>query len=170
MAIAVSQIAINAYAPDGAQAINLYTLGEAQNLTLSQLVAAICIQAADAYECQSVSRMNRMNAHVENLERASQIMESLADGTISAAAWSSDKTFLENQLGVTGLPSSVSSYTDRLNAAKQIGATLEGTTRDTQQDMIEVQSLISKRDVSFATSTNIIRAFAASGQGTAANF
>lgn len=170
MAIGITQIATNAYAPDGAKAINLYSLGEAQNLTLSQMVAAICLQAADAYECQSVTRMNRMNTDVEALNRAAQIMQALADGTQSMTAWHDDKTFLENYFGITGLPAIINSYTERLGAAKMIGAALEGSTRDAQQDMIEVQSLISKRDVSYATSSNIVRALGASTQGTAANF
>lgn len=170
MAIGITQIATNAYAPDGAQAINLFSLGEAQNLTLGQLVAAICIQAADAYEAQSVSRMNQMNLRVDNLEQASEILSKLANGTMSSSEWSAAKTFLNAAYGITGLPNSISAYNDRLDATRTIGATLEGQTSDTQQDMIEVQSLISQRDVSYSTSTNILRALNTSNQSTAANF
>ena len=170
MAIGISQIATNAYAPDGAQAINLYSLGDAQGLTLGQLVSAICIQAADAYETQSVSRMNRMNQRLDSLNQAADILTQLAQGAIALTQWNTYKAFLENALGVSGLPTSVSTYTDRMSAVRQIGAALEGHTSDTQQDMIEVQSLISQRDVSFSTSTNIVRALGTAIQSTAANF
>jgi hypothetical protein len=59
--IEASQIATNRYAPAGSRAINLYSTGTAENLTLGQLVSAVCIRTAGALEEQSVNKMNMID-------------------------------------------------------------------------------------------------------------
>ncbi|MBO5939587.1 MAG: hypothetical protein J6R18_00120 [Kiritimatiellae bacterium] len=54
--IEASQIATNRYAPEGSEAINLFSTGAAENLTLGQLVAAVCVRTAGALKEQSVNK------------------------------------------------------------------------------------------------------------------
>ena len=56
MSIQASQIAMNRYAPAGSEAINLYSTGTAENLTIGQLVASVCVRTAGALEEQSVNK------------------------------------------------------------------------------------------------------------------
>ena len=58
MAIGIETIAVNRYAPQGANAISLYSNGLADGLTLGQLAISVCLHAASAYEGQSVVKMN----------------------------------------------------------------------------------------------------------------
>ena len=83
MAIEANQIAVNRYAPAGSDAINLYSTGTAENLTLGQLVSAVCIRTAGALEEQSVNKMNMMSVGTAKLEKTSDYMRQIAEGTMS---------------------------------------------------------------------------------------
>lgn len=170
MAISEVTIATNAYAPSGAQAINLYSTDSASDLTLGQLTAAICIQAAAAMEGQSVAMMNRMNADLDVLDTASSYIKRLSDMDETISDWSTIKSWLSANLGLTSLPDSVSSYDDRMTAVESIGTALSNATQETQEDMIDIQSAITSRDVAFSTSSNIISKLGTSLQRVAANF
>ena len=60
--IEVNTIGTNRYAPENSAAINLYGYDYASNLTLTQLIQAVCIRTAAMYEAQSVTKMNMMTA------------------------------------------------------------------------------------------------------------
>ena len=156
MSIETNQIAVNRYAPDGNQAINLYSTETAGNLTLSQLVAAVCIRAAGALEEQSVNKMNIMSIGTETLEKASSYMQQIAEETLSD--WATAKAYLSDTVGVAGLPDDLSSYERRMQAVSAIKERLETLTQQAQEDMIDMQTLINRRDMTFNTSSNIVKA------------
>ena len=156
MSIETNQIAVNRYAPDGNQAINLYSTETAGNLTLGQLVAAVCIRAAGALEEQSVNKMNIMSIGTETLEKASSYMQQIAEETLSD--WATAKAYLSDTVGVAGLPDDLSSYERRMQAVSAIKERLETLTQQAQEDMIDMQTLINRRDMTFNTSSNIVKA------------
>ena len=155
MSIEANAIAVNRYAPEGSKAINLYSTSTAENLTVGQLVSAICIRTACALEEQSVNKMNRMNANTEKLEQASTYLQQIAESTLTD--WTSAKDYLESALGVTGLPDDLSTYNRRMQAVNAIKEKLEGMTQQAQEDMIDLQTLINRRDLSYNTSSNIVK-------------
>ena len=156
MSVEVSQIAVNRYAPEGSQAINLYSTETAGNLTLGQLVAAVCIRTAGALEEQSVNKMNMMSIGTEQLEKASDYMQQIAEETLSD--WATAKAYLSDTVGVAGLPDDLSSYERRMQAVSAIKERLETLTQQAQEDMIDMQTLINRRDMTFNTSSNIVKA------------
>lgn len=166
MSIETSQISINRYAPEGSQAINLYSTETAGDLTLSQLVAAVCIRAAGALEEQSVNKMNMMSIGTEQLDKASVYMQQIAEGTMSD--WAAAKAYLSNTVGVMGLPEDLSSYERRMQAVDAIKERLDVLTQQAQEDMIDMQTLINRRDMTFNTSSNIVKAIGNSKVNTAA--
>ena len=166
MSIEANQIAVNRYAPDGNQAINLYSTETAGNLTLSQLVAAVCIRAAGALEEQSVNKMNMMSIGTETLEKASDYMQQIAEETLSD--WATAKAYLSDTVGVAGLPEDLSSYEKRMQAVNAIKERLETLTQQAQEDMIDMQTLINRRDMTFNTSSNIVKAIGNSKLNAAA--
>ena len=153
--IEASQIATNRYAPAGSEAINLYSTGTAEDLTLGQLVAAVCIRTAGALEEQSVNKMNLMSVGTEKLEKTSAYMQAIADESMSD--WATAKSYLTNTIGVTGLPDDLSTYEKRMQAVNVIKEKLEAMTQQAQEDMIDLQTLINRRDMTFNTSSNIIK-------------
>ena len=70
MPIESIQIATNRYAPAGSEAIQMYDTGASGPLSLGQLVQAVCLRSAAAYEAQSVVKMNTMNAGTVRLDAA----------------------------------------------------------------------------------------------------
>ena len=154
--IEASQIATNRYAPAGSEAINLYSTGAAENLTLGQLVAAVCVRTAGALEEQSVNKMNMMNVGTEKLEKASLYMQEIAEERMSD--WTTAKTYLADTVGVSGLPDDLSTYEKRMQAVNAIKDKLETMTQQAQEDMIDLQTLINRRDMTYNTSSNVIKA------------
>ena len=154
--IEATQIATNRYAPAGSRAINLYSTGTAENLTLGQLVSAVCIRTAGALEEQSVNKMNMMSIGTEKLEKASLYMQEIAEERMSD--WATAKTYLADTVGVSGLPDDLSTYEKRMQAVNAIKEKLDSMTQQAQEDMIDLQTIINRRDMTYNTSSNVIKA------------
>ena len=165
MSIEANMIAENRYAPEGSKAINLYSTSTADNLTLGQLVSAVCIRTAGALEEQSVNKMNLMNVGTEKLEKASVYMQEIAEERMSD--WATAKTYLADTVGVSGLPDDLSTYEKRMQAVNAIKDKLETMTQQAQEDMIDLQTLINRRDMTYNTSSNVIKAMGNSKSNSA---
>lgn len=160
------QIATNRYAPPGAEAINMYNL-DGEQLTLGQLYIAVCIRAGANMEAQTITKVNGMNANTELLRTASGYLQQLAEGNVSD--WGAMRNWLVGTLGVDSstLPNSVNSYADRYKAINAMKVKMEALTRQAQEDMIDVQSMISKRDVAYTTGTSLVKSLGGSQNNTA---
>ena len=168
--IGIEQIATNRYAPSGSEAINLYSTGVegGSGLTLGQLAIAVCLTAAAAYEGQSVVKMNRMAGGSEKLEKMAAFMEEIADG---GGDWPTIKAYCKNNLDITDeLPDSIDTYAKRMSAITALKTKANALTQQQQTDMIDLQTLVNRRDVAYSASSNIIRALGSSQNGSATNF
>ena len=169
--ISTIEIATNRYAPRGSEAINLYATGleGGSDLTLGQLVIAVSIRSAAAYEAQSVVKMNAINSDSVILDAAADWMATVADGT---ADWTQAKAFCTGKLGIDAstLPDNLNSYDKRMTAVAALKAKIDAMVQQQQQDMIDLQTLVNRRDVAYSASSNIVRALGTSMSGGAANF
>ena len=164
-------IAINRNAPIDAQAINLYSNGleGGSGLTLGQLVISVCLHSAAAYEGQSVVKMNTMTAGSVKLDTASKWMEQIAAGT---ADWTAAKAYLTGTLGIPAstLPSDINTYDRRIAAITALKEKVDALAQQQQRDMIDLQTLVNRRDVAYSTSSNVVRSLGSSQEANAANF
>ena len=169
MAIGVETIAVNRYAPQGADAISLYSNGSAEGLTLAQLAISVCLQAASAYEGQSVVKMNILTNGSVKLDGAAQWMEKIANGS---ADWTQAKAYITSELGISdaALPDAINTYDKRMAAVKAVKEKIDALTQQQQRDMIDMQTLVNRRDVAYSTSSNVVRTLGASQEADAANF
>jgi hypothetical protein len=169
--IAIETIATNRYAPSGSEAINLYSTGVegGSGLTLGQLAIAVCLTAAAAYEGQSVVKMNEMSSDSLVLDDAADWMATVADGT---ADWAQAKAFCTGKLGIDAntLPDNLNSYDKRMTVVTAMKAKIDAMVQQQQQDMIDLQTLVNRRDVAYSASSNIVRAFGTSMSNDANNF
>lgn len=192
----IDEIAIgtNKYG-DPTDSIKLYGYGEAQNLTLGQLVNAVCCRAGFALETQSVSLVNVMTVRTRRLSAAAKVMQTLVDGaekgydtelelegygTITARKFLTEVmgykiTVLndnaEKTVKVQGdLPADVSAENDRLKVYSAMKEKLDTMTTESQRRMIDLQSCMSRRDVVFASATNIVQTLGAVLQTVADNY
>ncbi|MBQ6470775.1 MAG: hypothetical protein IJJ33_02215 [Victivallales bacterium] len=164
------QVSTNRYAPPGAQAVNMYSMDGGEKLTLGQLMAAVCIRAGMNKEAQSVNKMNIMNNNVEDLKTASEYLDQLATNSVSN--WATVRDFLRNTLGMTSaeVPDSLdTSYSGRFKVINAMKNHMEALTRQAQEDMIDVQSLISQRDVAFTTGSSLVKSTGGSSNNIASN-
>ncbi len=159
--ITTEQISTNRYAPSGADAVNMYGTSLAKPLTLGQLVIAVSIRSAAAYEAQSVLKMNRMASGSVLLEEASGWLAKVADGS---ADWAAAKAFCVDTLGISAstLPENLDSYGNRMAAVKAMKAKIDALTQSQQEEMIDVQTLVNRRDVAYSASSNMVRALGTS--------
>ena len=169
MAIGIETIAVNRYAPQGADAISLYSNGSAEGLTLGQLAISVCLHAASAYEGQSVVKMNILTRGAVKLDGAAQWMEKIANGS---ADWAQAKAYITSELGISdaALPDAINTYDKRMAAVKAVKEKIDALTQQQQRDMIDMQTLVNRRDVAYSTSSNVVRTLGASQEADAANF
>ena len=165
------QIATNRYAPDGADAINLYATGAAESLTLGQLVIAVSLHSAAAYEAQSVNKMNSMASGSQLLSEAADWLERMVKNS-PPVNWARFEAFCINTLGVdaNALPPDGVSFDRRMQAAKAMKGKMDALAQSRQQEMIDLQTLVNRRDVAYSTSSNIVRALGTSMNSDAMNF
>lgn len=169
MPIESIQIAVNRYAPAGSEAIQMYDTGASGPLSLGQLVQAVCLRSAAAYEAQSVVKMNTMNAGTVRLDAAAAWLPRIVDGT---ANWTEAKAFLTGSMGIaaSALPADLSSYDRRMQAAAALKNAMDPLVQSQQEEMIDLQTLVNRRDVAFSTSSNVVRALGTSSMDNAQNF
>ena len=169
MPIESIQIATNRYAPAGSEAILMYDTGASGALTLGQLVQAVCIRSAAAYEAQSVNKMNKMTAGSVTLDAAAAWLPKLVDGS---ADWPAAKSFLTGTMGISAsaLPANLSSYDRRMQAADALKNQMDALVQSQQEEMIDLQTMVNRRDVAFSTSSNVVRALGTSSMDNAQNF
>ena len=171
--IEVDTIGTNRYAPENNAAINLYGYDYASNLTLAQLIQAVCIRSAAAYEAQSVIEMNMMTAGSQTLAEASVWLEQVADGS---ADWPTARAFCINQLKIpsASLPAvddqNITSYNKRMQVAAAMQDKMNALAQSQQEDMIDLQTMVNRRDVAYSTSSGVVRALGQSQMQDAANF
>ena len=171
--IEATSIATNRYAPEGSNAINMYSTGAegGSGLTLGQLAIAVSLRSAAAFEAQSVVKMNEATHGAQTLSDAAGWMAKVADGSVNSE-WTSFKAFATGELGVpaSALPADASSYDRRMQTASAMKARMDALAQTQQQSMIDLQSLVNRRDVAYSTSSSMVRTLAASQSTNAENF
>ena len=169
MPIELVQIATNRYAPAGSEAILMYDTGLSGPLTLGQLVQAVCIRTAAVLEAQSVTKMNTMTEGSVQLDTAAGYLSQIVKGT---ADWAAAKAYLTGTLHIpeSELPNNLSSYDKRIQAANALKARMDALAQDQQEDMIDLQTLVNRRDSAYSTASNVVRALATSSMDDAKNF
>jgi len=172
MAITIETISANRYAPQGSEAVNLYSNGldGGSGLTLAQIVIAVSLRSAAAYEAQGVIKMNMMSDGSGMLDKASKYMEELSDETMDD--WTTARRYLVDVLHIDAedLPETVDTYKRRIQAVDTIKAKVDALTQQQQSYMIDLQTLVNRRDVAYATSSNMVRTLGTSMSSDAANF
>lgn len=168
--IEIEKIATNRYAPSGSEAVNLYSTGAegGSGLTIAQLAIAVCVNAATAYESQSVVKMNTMTAGSVKLDAAAGWLERIAGGS---ADWTKAKAFATTELGIESneLPDAIDTYDRRMAAVAAYKGKMDVLVQQQQRDAVDLQTMVNRRDVAYTTSSNIVKAIGTSMSGGAAN-
>ena len=154
-----------AYTVDGVNNVD----GTPRELSIGQLVMAICLQRATALEASIIALMEEMNATSAQLEAMTRIEEDILDGganmnnagTSSVTYDGTTYTFRDFLVNVMGMDSSEvptgfvdASSTDFITALE---SKMDEKNSFSQQKMIELQSQTSKRDQSYDMISNVLK-------------
>ena len=183
--IEIQEIGTNRYAPEGANAVCLYGVEGADGLTLGQLVAAVCIRRCTHLEARSVERMNKMTQNNHYLQAMSGVCSQLAGGASlgdvaavpdsyemrKAARGCTVLEFLETECGLTVSQDAKNSwsYANRLAVIAQLKTAMDNANTTSQEDAIELQSMVNWRDVTFNASSGVVARYGNSGMNMAGN-
>ncbi len=184
--IEIQQIGTNRYAPAGADAVCLYATNGAQGLTLAQLVSAVCVHRGAHLEARAVTRMNKMTANNYYLEAMSSVCSQLAGGASlddtadvpdsyemrRASRPCTIQRFLESECGVTPtLPETNKpwTYAQRLATINSLKTAMDKANTTSQEDVIELQSIVNWRDVTFNASGSVVAHYGNCGMNMAEN-
>ena len=168
--IYLETISQNRYAPAGSDSVYLYATGldGGSHLTIGQLTIAVSMRSAAEYEAQSVVKMNRMASGSATLEKVAEFMSQISDGE---GDWPKIKAYCQNELEISdALPDAIDTYAKRMTVIAALKNKANALTQQQQTEMIDLQTLVNRRDVAFSASSNIIRALGTSQDDGAANF
>ena len=185
--ILIETVGTNRYAPAAAQSVDTYIYNGSADMTLGQLVMAVCIRRAAALETASVEKMNELNATNVKLQAYSKVMEQLATADsldtaidIASTGFTPSKVsrtatireFLVTECGIssTSLPSSLSTSADREKAIDALKALVDPLSQTSQEQTIDLQSLVSRRDVTYNTSSATVKRLMQDQLNVASNF
>ncbi len=178
--IYVEQIGTSRYAPVD---VNAYQYNGLGGLSFGQLIMAVCCRRAAAIESQSVVKMNELTATTSWLEAVSSVAQQVFTASslderadIAASGYTCRKAareptlkdFLANECGVDAAYLSVGSADARTALFSQVKGLMENASSQSQQQTIDLQSLVSRRDVAYNTSAATVKALMQSALSMAA--
>ena len=178
--IYVEQIGTSRYAP---VAVNAYQYNGLEGLSFGQLIMAVCCRRAAAIESQSVLKMNELTATTAWLEAVSSVAQQIFTATsldepvdIAASGYVCRRAaraptlrdFLQNECGVDAAYLTISSADARTALFSQIKTLMDNAASQSQQQTIDLQSLVSRRDVTYNTSAATVKAIMQSALAMAA--
>ena len=143
--------------------------GTPRELSIGQLVMAICLQRATALEAGIIALMEEMNSTSVKLELMTQIEADILDGGANMANINTShvtyegrdydfRAFLVNvvRMDAASVPSDFVSATDT-DFITALESKMDEMNSFSQQKMIELQSQTSKRDQSYDMISNVLK-------------
>jgi len=185
--IETETIAKNRYATPETSDIRTYSFNGCEGLTLGQLVNAVCCRVGAALEAQSVNKSNIITGESDLIDCYAYIISGIVDESVNyetvltgfgyegmtvrefltEMGFTFKKT--DEDESTTKLPVDLSQVNNRILAYDVIKEKTDALENTSQQDMIDLQTYISRRDVAFSTATNTVRAFGGALNTTAGN-
>lgn len=185
MAIGVVEFDLSMLDPDtGARkTANVYTVegvmnadGSLRELSIGQLVMAICFKRASSLEASIIDLMNKMENASRQLELMTQIEEEVLDGSVAMKTKTLDYNgqsytyydFLTNVMELTDVPNTANAQSS--DFITSLESKMDEKNSFSQQKMIELQSQTNKRDQSYDMISNILKSLNTVLVGNANNF
>lgn len=150
--------------------VKLYSYAGNEGLTLGQLANALCVRIGVALEDQSVNKMNVITLNARRLKAAAKVLEELVGGTANYSTvlklegyeGMTYGDFLTNVMQLTKgencqLPDKLDTYDERMQVFTALKEKVTADATASQQDMVDLQTYVSRRDVAYSTASNIIR-------------
>lgn len=144
----------------------VYNFGNLENLSIGQLVMALCLARASELEAQIITLMETMNTTSTQLEALTEMEEDLVkvddNGLVKDVSGSLTYnnvtyTYAYFLYDVIGIDNKVLDTMTVGEAITEIETKMDELNSFSQQTMIELQSLTNKRDQSYDMISNILK-------------
>lgn len=166
--------------------VNLYTYNGAEGLTLGELLMAICLYRANTVEASTVSIMDVMSKDTARLNVISQLATDIVNTAFGAKFSASTMitteagiqvtvySYMTSDLGIpaASIPGGASAEwnnDERTTVYSLLKTKMDALNSISQENMIELQSLINKRDQSYNLASNGVKLMLNSGIAVANN-
>lgn len=160
--------------------VKLYSYAGLEGLTLGQLANALCVHIGVSLEDQSVNKMNVITMNARRLKAAAKVLENIVSGEANYSTvlnmpgyeGMTYEDFLKKVMKFTisdegQLPTTLDSYEKRMKVYAAMKEKVTADATASQQDMVDLQTYMSRRDVAYSTSTNLIKKTGMTLQATA---
>ena len=161
--ILIESLGTSRYAPVN---INAYQYNGLVGLSFGQLIMAVCCRRAAAIEAQSVVKMNQLTQTTDFLTEASAVTQRIF--TASSVS-QDDQKFITERMEITDANFDISTYDNRMALFAKLKGKLDNASNVSQEQTIALQSLVSRRDVTYNTSASTVKALMQSAMSQAAN-
>ena len=156
------------------------TTTQLTNLSIGQLVMALCLERAVAKEKEIIETMNKLNNTSNELEGLTTIetavLATASDATLDFSTTLPDpnkgisyQSFLEDTIQITLPDSSIKVNKDNANFISELEQAMDQRNSMNQRTMIELQSSTNKRDQSYDMISNILKSLHTVLTGTVGN-
>ncbi len=155
--------------------------GSLRQLSIGQLVMALCLNRAAAMEASIIDKMADMEETSAQLELLTKIESDILAGTVymtTASLSYTDKSgtattytykeFLTDVMGMTDVPDTATADSSTFITALE--SKMDEKNSFSQKSMIELQSLTNKRDQSYDMITNVLKSVNTTIIGNVNNF
>lgn len=171
----------------GSAPVNLYAYNDCEELTLGQLANVLCCKLGALMEDQCVVKSNVISRATRRLAAMGEIVQSVANYDTEAVDYDTKLTvdgysgmtygdFLVKELGLKSsgdnstLPADFTSAPNRLALFMAVKPSIESGSSQNQQNLIDLQTYLSRRDVAFSTATSIVKTLGTCLTDTVDNF
>ena len=166
--ISISSIGTLRYAPEGAEGIRAFNYNGVKEMTLGQMVMALCFRRAAQIEETCVCTMNRLSLGTEQLELLSGYAKEVLAGNVSLYNSTIKPYLLKLKVDADVLNAGISSYQTKMDVYEQIQMKMAELDTDNSRLNVDLQSQLGRRDVVYNTSSSSILGFGKSAIACAA--
>ncbi len=163
------QLTANVYMLEGVQNAD----GSLRQLSMGQLVMAVCLTRATELEAQIVDKMESMAQNSTNLETLTALDQALVDwqAANSSGTWKSTEAAKYRKALETILGKSVKdySYDEVTTLISDVESKMDSLNSVSQTTLIDIQSLTSKRDDTYNLASNVLKSLQTVITGTINN-
>jgi len=180
--IGISDISVNTTAVQGPAVSYLFSYAGQEGLTLGQLTIAVCCKRGAVCEEMAVTWMNRINATNKKLQAYSSVTaQIMRDGTVydeiadiedsgyepqKVPSFCTLEVFLSQECGID-TSVDIKTVTGKLTLGDKMKHLLDELSRESEEQIIKLQTQISRRDVAFTTATQTTKGLMKSAQSIA---
>ena len=159
------QLTANVYMLEGVQNAD----GSLRQLSMGQLVMAVCLTRATALEAEIVKKMESMAQNSTDLETLTALDQALVNWQTDHTSGTWDGSSYAEALKLAGKTKTSFTYDEIETLISDVESKMDSLNSVSQTTLIDIQSLTSKRDDTYNLASNVLKSLQTVITGTLNN-